>query len=135
MSVEFYDNSMHVKEELNEKTIAWLYEAAGEIEAQTKRNTRVGTGQLKESWEYIVDESEGEATIGSPLENAIWEEFGTGQYALNGDGRKDVPWTYQDDNGKWHKTYGKYPNRALQNSFTTLKDVLKQRLEQILGGL
>ena len=88
---------------------AWLYEAAGELEAQVKRNTKVGTGQLKNSWTYKVDESKGEATIGSPLENAIWEEFGTGQYALHGDGRK-TPWVYKDDKGKWHTTIGKHPH-------------------------
>ena len=36
MPVEFKDNSLKVKAALNEKTIAWLHEAAGEIESQTK---------------------------------------------------------------------------------------------------
>ena len=134
MSVQFQDNSAKVKAALNDKTIAWLNEAAGEMEAQVKRNTKVGTGQLKNSWTYKVDESKGEATIGSPLENAIWEEFGTGQYALHGDGRK-TPWVYKDDKGKWHTTIGKHPHRALNNAFTTLKSALKARLEQILKGM
>lgn len=134
MSVQFRDNSAKVKAALNEKTIGWLNEAAGEMEAQVKRNTKVGTGQLKNSWTYKVDESKGEATIGSPLENAIWEEFGTGQYALHGDGRK-TPWVYKDDKGNWHRTEGKHPHRALNNAFTTLKGALKSRLEQILKGM
>lgn len=134
MSVQFQDNSAKVKDALNDATRAWLYEAAGEMEAQVKRNTKVGTGQLKNSWTYKVDESKGEATIGSPLENAIWEEFGTGQYALHGDGRK-TPWVYKDDKGKWHTTIGKHPHRALNNAFTTLKSALKARLEQILKGM
>lgn len=61
---------------------------SGELEAQVKRNTRVDTGQTKGSWTYKVDEANGEAMVGSPQENAIWEEFGTGQYALNGDGER-----------------------------------------------
>ena len=134
MSVQFQDNSAKVKAALNDKTIAWLNEAAGEMEAQVKRNTKVGTGQLKNSWVYTVDETKGEATIGSPLENAIWEEFGTGQYALHGDGRK-TPWVYKDDKGNWHRTEGKQPHRALNNAFTTLKGALKSRLEQILKGM
>ena len=134
MSVQFQDNSAKVKDALNDATKAWLYEAAGEMEEQVKRNTKVGTGQLKNSWTYKVDESKGEATIGSPLENAIWEEFGTGQYALHGDGRK-TPWVYKDDKGKWHTTIGKHPHRALNNAFTTLKSALKARLEQILKGM
>lgn len=134
MAVEFQDNSAKIKDELNEKTIAFLYEAAGELEGQVKRNTKVGTGQLKNSWTYTVDESNGEATIGSPLENAIWEEFGTGQYALNGDGRK-TPWVYKDDKGNWHRTTGKQPRRALNNAYITLKSSLQARLEQVLKGL
>lgn len=68
MSVQFKNNSAKVKAAMNEKAIAWLYEASGELEAQVKRNTAVGTGQLKNSWTYKVNESKGEATIGSPLE-------------------------------------------------------------------
>ena len=134
MSVEFKDNSLKVKAALNEKTIAWLHEAAGEIESQTKRNTRVDTGQLKNSWANTVDESNGTATVGSPLENAVWEEFGTGQYALHGDGRKTA-WTYKDRKGKWHRTSGKRPSRALNNAFASSKGKLKARLEQILKGM
>ena len=117
-----------------EKTIAWLHEAAGEIESQTKRNTRVDTAQLKNSWANTVDESDGTATVGSPLENAIWEEFGTGEYALHGDGRKTA-WNYKDRKGKWHRTSGKRPSRALNNAFASSKGKLKARLEQILKGM
>lgn len=134
MSVQFKNNSAKVKAAMNEKAIAWLYEASGELEAQVKRNTVVGTGQLKNSWTYKVNESKGEATIGSPLENAIWEEFGTGQYALHGDGRKTA-WTYEDDKGKWHRTVGKKPRRTLNNAFVTLKKSLQARLEQIMKGM
>lgn len=134
MSVEFKDNSLKVKAALNEKTIAWLHEAAGEIESQSKRNTRVDTGQLKNSWANTVDESNGTATVGSPLENAVWEEFGTGEYALHGDGRKTA-WTYKDRKGKWHRTSGKRPSRALNNAFASSKGKLKSRLEKMLKEL
>lgn len=134
MSVEFKDNSLKVKAALNEKTIAWLHEAAGEIESQTKRNTRVDTAQLKNSWANTVDESDGTARVGSPLENAIWEEFGTGEYALHGDGRKTA-WTYKDRKGKWHRTSGKRPSRALNNAFASSKGKLKSRLEKMLKEL
>lgn len=131
MSVEFKDNSMKVKATLNEAAISYLYEAAGEIESQVKRNTRVDTGQLKSSWTYNVDESKGEAVVGSPLENAIWEEFGTGEYAVNGDGRKGG-WTYQDAKGEWHYTKGKTPSRAFFSAFNKLKAALIKRAEEVL---
>lgn len=132
MAVEFTDNSAKVKAALEDAAIAYLYEAGGELEAQVKRNSRVGSGQLKNSWTYRVDESKGECTVGSPLENAIWEEFGTGEYALHGDGRKGG-WYYKDEkDGKWHHTFGKTPHRAFQKAFTSLKTALIKRAEQIL---
>lgn len=131
--VQFEDYSIQVIAALDDATIAWLYEAGGELEAQTKRNSRVGrTKQTKGSWTYIVDEDKGECTVGSPLENAIWEEFGTGEFALHGDGRKGG-WVYRDDyDGQFYHTHGKKPNRALQSAFNTLKAPLIRRLQQIM---
>lgn len=131
MAVQFTDNSAAVKAALDDAAIAYLYEAGGELEAQVKRNSRVGTGQLKNSWTYRVNESKGETVIGSPLENAIWEEFGTGEYALHGDGRKGG-WYYQDDKGKWHHTNGKKPHRAFHRAFISLKPALIKRAQEAL---
>ena len=72
----------------------------------------------------------GVATVGSPLENAVWEEFGTGEYALNGDGRKGG-WFYEDDEGKGHFTRGKKPRRALHRAFETKKTPLIKLAEEI----
>lgn len=132
--LHFEDNSMEVKAALEAACLAWLEEAAGELESATKRNTPVDTGQLKGSWNHKVDESTQTATIGSPLENAIWNEFGTGQYAVNNDGRK-TPWRYKDLNGKWHTTTGKKPQRSLQKAFDSLKNKLQTALETKLKGL
>lgn len=132
--IKFEDFSIDVKEKINSASIAGLYEAAGEIESQVKRNTRVDTGQLKSSWTYNVDESKCEAVVGSPLENAIWEEFGTGEYAVNGDGRKGG-WTYQDAKGEWHHTKGKTPNRTLERSFNEKKNTLISIIENHLKNL
>ena len=79
----------------------------------------------------MVDESKCEGKIGSNLENAIWEEFGTGEYALHGDGRKGG-WVYKDAKGNFHYTRGKTPNRPLNNAFTALKSKLIKRYEDIL---
>ena len=134
MTVEFTDNSARIKGALNDAAIAYLYEAAGELEAQVKRNQRRGrTGQTTNAWTHVVDESKGEAVVGNPLENAIWEEFGTGEFALHGDGRKGG-WVYQDDEGNWHHTEGKTPQRAFQNAFNSLKNALIKRAEEVFGG-
>lgn len=130
MSIELIVNSVAVKAKLSEATMQWLAEASHSIESQTKQNTAVDTGQLKNSWQSIVDEQEGVATIGSPLENAIWEELGTGEYALNGDGRKGG-WFYEDEKGNGHFTYGKKPRRALFKAFETKKTAVIKRAEEI----
>lgn len=125
--VTFEDNNIKLQEVMSERITIALEEAAGELESQVKRNTRVDTGQTKNSWQHKVTGSmtEGQhiATVGSPLENAIWEEFGTGEYALNHDGRKNG-WRYRDEKGDWHFTYGKKPSRALHNAVTTKKSKL-----------
>ena len=82
MSIEFIDNSEAVKAALEQGIIAGLEEAAGEIESATKRNTRVKSGNTKGSWKHKVVDSELTAYIGSNAENAIWEEFGTGERAI-----------------------------------------------------
>lgn len=134
MSVEFHDNRARVKAALNDAIITYLYEAGGELEAQTKRNTRVDTGQTKGSWAYAVNEDEGECIIGSTLQNAIWEEFGTGEFADGGKGRKKVPWVYRDEKGKYHTTRGKKPSRAFQKAFNSLKNKLIKRAETVIGA-
>lgn len=132
-NVEYTDNSMRVKNALSAGVSAFLYEAGGELQAQTMRNSRVDTGQTKGSYQYKVQEETNAGTVyvGSNLENAVWEEFGTGEYALHGDGRKGG-WAYKDAKGNWHRTKGKTPKRPMFNAFNSLREKLKQRLEQIL---
>lgn len=129
-SVEFQDFHVQVNNAIEDCVMAFLEEAASEIESQARRNSRVDTGQLKGSWAHRVDEAEKEATIGSPLENAIWEEFGTGEYAANGNGRKGG-WFYVDDKGNGHFTHGKKPNRTLQSAFDSKKSKIINRAKQI----
>lgn len=121
MSVKFTDNHIKVISSINGAIINALEEASGELEAQVKRNTKVKTGKTKGSWQHKVNKVDNEAYVGSNYENAIWEEFGTGIYAENGNGRKDVPWVYQSADGKWHRTKGKKPRKALTNAFTRMK--------------
>lgn len=134
MAVQFTNNGAKVKATLTDAMIAYLYEAGGELSSQTSKNTRRGnTGQTAGAWNYVVDESKGETTVGNPLENSIWEEFGTGEYAVHGDGRKGG-WTYQDEDGNWHHTHGKTPNRAFQSAFNSLKNPLIKRAQEVLKG-
>lgn len=134
MKIEFSDNSINVKATINEKGVAWLHEACGELEAQTKRNSKVVTGKTKGSYQYRVDESNLEGIVGSSYENAVWEEFGTGEYAINGDGRKGG-WFYRDASGKRHFTYGKKAKRPFHRAYTSLKTKLIKSAESLYRQL
>ena len=157
--IEFEDNTDEIIGVMREKALAWLEEAGGEIEAQTKTNSRRqrGGGGTAGSFEHKVDEGTMTCSIGSPEENAIWEEFGTGEYALNGDGRAgawyvpvdsytgekrptyngQVVIVYGKNGKKFYKTNGKRGTRALFNAFNSMKvrivNGAKARFED-LGG-
>ena len=132
MAVEFQDFSMEVKAALEGAVEQFLEEAGSEMESQTMRNqTRVDTGQTKGGWTYVVEDKK--VTIGNPLENSLWEEFGTGEYSIKG-GRKGG-WVYRDKRtGKFYKTRGKTALRPLHNAFTANKSKIIRRAEQILKG-
>ena len=124
MSVEFKDFSKIVLQKIQETGETFLEEVGGEVESQTKRNTKVDTGKTKGSWEHVVNAEKMEVQIGSRYKNALWEELGTGIYALNGDGRK-TPWVYKNPkDGKFYTTVGKKPRRALYNAYNSKKNLI-----------
>lgn len=133
--VKFIDHTEKVKGRISELALQAVEESCGELESQTKRNTAVDTGQTKNAWTHTVKVSENETTgiVGNPLENAIWEELGTGEYALNGDGRKGG-WFYKDEKGVGHFTYGKHPRRAFFRAYTALKNKLIKHMQAIFKG-
>lgn len=134
MGIEFIDNTIKVKNAMNDAINAVLEECAGELESQAKRNSRVDTGQTKNSFQHKVDQSKHIAYIGSNYENAIWEEFGTGEHALYGNGRKGG-WVYVDEKGERHFTRGKKPSRAFWNAYISLKSAIIKRIQNALKGL
>lgn len=155
MSVEFKDYSAQVKAAMGESAISALYAAAGEIQAAAVKGSPVDSGQLRNSWAYVVDEEKMVATIGSPLENALWNEFGTGEYALEGKGRK-TPWyvpvegytgskpptyngrvvvVYGKDGVAFYKTNGKKPQRTLHSAFIQSRNTVKQLCEKEMRTL
>lgn len=104
MSVEFHDFSIEVKDVLEEKALQFLYEAAGELEAQTKRNVPAKGrwfDDQRDKWKYEVDEGKLEAVVGNPWERSLWVEFGTGEYSISPKGGRKGYWIYvkEDDGG------------------------------------
>ena len=129
MSVTFTNNFAEVKDLIEEKATAFLHEATAELLAQTIQNSATQTGATKRSWRNEVEGSVG--VVGSTSINAVYEEFGTGEYALNGNGRKTA-WRYKDIYGNWHTTKGKKPKRMLFKAFESKKPFIEKRLAQLL---
>ena len=95
---------------------AALGRACALVERSAKQNAPKGSGELRRSITSKI-EQDGDELIGkvyTPLEYAPYVEFGTGLFAENGNGRKDVPWNYQDDKGEWHSTSGMKPQPFLR---------------------
>lgn len=134
MAVKFHDYSVQVKGAIDDTIGSVLEECAAEIITQTKRNSRVKTSKTKNSFEHKVVASDHAAYMGSNEENAIWEEFGTGEHALKGNGRKGG-WRYKDEKGNWHYTKGKRPSRAFWHAYTDLKGAIINHIKSTFKGL
>ena len=128
--VSFSSNSEKVKEAVDNAVGRWLEETASVLESEAKERTGADTGRTRAAWTHITDSDAGEAVVGNPMKNALWEEFGTGEYALDGNGRKGG-WSYEDHEGSWHFTKGKKPKRPLQRAFEAEKGKALRRMENI----
>ena len=102
-------------------------------------------------------EKELKVTIGNPNENALWEERGTGEYALYGKGRKGGWWIPADKldiktralfESKYHfrkgygkggkvfyYTTGKKGTRALLKAFQSSKGTIDNKAKSIFREL
>ena len=132
MSVEFQDFRIEVKGAIEDKAKRWLTEASNEIMSQAIENTVADSGQLKGSWSTVVGETD--AVIGNSAEHAIYNEFGTGEYAAEGNGRRGG-WVYPTGDGKVRFTYGMKPRRMLFNAYRTKKAAVINLAKQIFREL
>lgn len=132
----FEDNSARFLEQLDETCIGFLYEVKDSLVSQTQRNTPVKTGDLKRSFDEdsFVDERKLAAYIGSSKEYAMWVEKGTGEYAVEGNGRRGG-WFYKDEDGKIHKTYGMKPRLMLYQAYITKKSKISKEAGKYFARL
>lgn len=104
------------------------------VEKAAVKNCPVDTGNLQQS---ITSETPGPSDdpvgiVGTNTDYAPYVEMGTGLFAVNGDGRTDVPWKYQDDKGNWHTTSGQEPQPFLGPA---LRDNVDKVVGKIAGGI
>lgn len=128
VKVEGLDSIMSKIDELasGEEIAERLGIACALVERAAKEEAPKDNGELRRS---ITSKIEG--TVGiifTPLEYAPYVEYGTGLFAET-EGRKDVPWCYQDEEGEWHSTSGQKPQPfmrpALDKNRTTILKILK----------
>lgn len=99
------------------------------VENEAKRLCPVNTGDLRNSITHEVHNDVG--IVGTNKEYAPYVEFGTGIFAVEGNGR-DTPWSYQDDKGEWHTTVGQKPQPFLETAIQTKKKlVIKEFNDEI----
>lgn len=101
---------------------AAIGKACALVEGEAKKKAPKDTGALRRSISSTVKGTEG--IIFTPLEYAPYVEYGTGLFAEKG-GRKDVPWYYKDEEGKWHRSSGQHPHPYM-------RPALNENREEIL---
>lgn len=136
-SFKFEDNSAQFLKELEAVSMTFLEEVKDSLVSQAQRNTPVKSGDLKRSFgeDSFIDENKKIAYIGSSKEYAIWVEKGTGEYAVEGNGRKGG-WVFKDEKtDKWFKTNGMKPKLMLYKAYISKKDKIVRVASEKFGAL
>lgn len=104
------------------------------VERSAKEKAPKGSGDLRRSITSKV-ENTGDNVVGvvfTPLEYAPYVEYGTGLFAEGGNGRKDVPWRYKDDEGNWHSTSGMKPHPYMRPALNENRELVRKIIKEAL---
>jgi HK97 gp10 family phage protein len=101
------DATKAVIRDLQNAEIAFVTMAGGVIQAEMRARAAIDTGNMKNSvqTEAYVEDGKPTCETGPTADYAVYQEYGTGVYATNGNGRQ-TPWAYRDATGKFHRTIG-----------------------------
>ena len=103
------------------------------VERSAKQKAPKDTGALRNSITSKVDTNNGEVvgTVFTTLEYAPYVEYGTGLFAEGGNGRKDVPWAYEDEEtGELIWTSGQHPHPYMRPAL----EENRENIVRLLGG-
>ena len=110
---------------------AAIGKACALVEGEAKKKAPKDTGALRRSISSTVKGTEG--IVFTPLEYAPYVEYGTGLFAEKG-GRKNVPWYYKDEEGKWHRSSGQHPHPYMRPALNeNREEILRLRKEGIIN--
>jgi HK97 gp10 family phage protein len=132
--MKFIDHSDEAKEALKDATIQGLFQACILVEGQAVALATVQTARLRNSIDHHVDEAELTGYVGTNVEYAVYVEFGTGEFAENGNGRKGG-WMYKDPSGEWFFTWGQEPKPYLRPAFRKNRSAIEALAKEIFGGI
>jgi hypothetical protein len=158
--VVFEDYSVQCKQALKDKAVQFLQEVGMEIQSLAIRNTVRKSGETAGSWDCKLDAGGLAVHVGSNYDNAVYEEFGTGEYSEKG-GRSGW-WVYiegSSGSGSGGKTYGslkeamkavrflrekglpahctkgKHARHPLKRAFDSSKGKIIKQAERVFGSL
>lgn len=135
MTIEFQDNSKKAKAEIAKVSQKGMEAALLMLEASIKAGAPVSSGHLRDHIDHKTTVSGTKVTgqVGSPDMYAVYVEYGTGEFAENGSGRKGG-WNYQDPSGEWFFTWGQEPQKFMRNGFRQNKNKVKEVLGKEYGA-
>lgn len=102
------------------------------VESEAVKKAPKIDGTLQQSITSGVSADGLQGIVYTPLEYAPYVEYGTGKESIHPmGGRKDVPWSYQDEKtGEWHSTYGQKPQPFMRPAL----DENRENIIRILQG-
>ena len=126
VSVKVTSNASGISSGLLKASRAGAEAALLIIEAQAKANAPVDTGEMRDHITHTITMQGSKiiGKVGSPTPWSLYVEFGTGEFAENGAGRKGG-WSYVGEDGIRHFTYGNKPTKFLRNAFKSTKPQVK----------
>ncbi len=124
-----------IDETLLSKLSKAMTNACLKVEADAKELCPVQDGILRQSIQSDVeiDNEEVKGYVGSNVFYAPFVHNGTGIYAKDGNGRKEIPWRFKDNKGEWHTTEGIKPTPFLYDAVNKNKADIINYFKGVIG--
>lgn len=137
MGLTVINNSLEVKKALLESVVKALNNSVLFVEREAKKNItengNVDTGHLRANIfsEVNAEKNNLYARVGTDVFYGKYLEFGTGIYAVEGNGRK-TPWVYENRKGEKVFTRGSKPHPWLKPAIEDHTEEIKAIFENTI---
>lgn len=131
IEVEGLDKLIAKLEHMDDGMYGKMKDACNFLENVASEKAPKDTGRLRGSIENKVEKVGNEivGTVFTNVEYAPYQEYGTGLFATNGDGRK-TPWVYENAKGEVVFTRGNRPHPFMGPALRENKSVILQFLKE-----